>query len=266
MKHVVQYQDYTIYRNDESVSITGNFKDKEEIACTLFKIAEERKKEKPVRKEYKGMTLMAEDYGPARFCKSCESRLIERWDNKLDINVYVHPDNDCGVYISEMILGDDEMTSGIANHKNLTMDDLKDVYRKHGGKWMHDNKDILKQIYQEHADDAVTLEQPDDGWTYQENKFMKFVSSNMLFRHNHVLRENKKKYDKGIIRESLYLHVKELVNYAKDIGFFHPKAVRRRKFNDVSWESIKKEVSLDNMVCNQDWELESRQHLAQLYI
>lgn len=222
----------------------------------------------------------ADEFGPQRFCSTCGILLEERWDS-VDENVYVHPDTDCddhepGDVMCDTILTKDGMRikgdvdSGIPNHKHQTMDGLKKVYKGLKGKdakWLKENKDVLKFLYSQHADDAgesgnVAVEGAAAAWTREENRFMKFFSSNLLFRHNYVLRENRKAFEEGRIRETLYVRLRDIGNEFK--GFWHPRAVRYRAAKKMS-EQVR-EAFMDEAFMEQDFELDARRHLARVYI
>lgn len=72
----IDYGQYEVIGNGESVSVIGNFDimDKEQVLCPLYKFAEEKKvKKMKIRKTRSSGTI--EDFGPQRFCPECGALL-----------------------------------------------------------------------------------------------------------------------------------------------------------------------------------------------
>jgi hypothetical protein len=94
----------------------------------------------------------AEDYGPQRFCRHCSCKLEERYESMDSTPIWVHPNTECHIID---VVNNEDMTSGIMNHDNLEMDDLRNIYRKVlRTEWYKKNKEIIKKIYVDHADFA----------------------------------------------------------------------------------------------------------------
>lgn len=99
--------------------------------------------------------MLADDYGLHRFCKECGVELDERYDELGDL-VWIHPEDDC--VFSSNVMDPDDIWTGIASRKEMTMDDLRKVYlslnRPLDIEWLRWNKSILEEIYKKYADDA----------------------------------------------------------------------------------------------------------------
>lgn len=125
------------------------------------RIAKPKIFDKPIRKEYDGMTLSADDYGPQRFCKCCGIKLEERWDTADDKNVYLHPEIECEyikvveededgneiIYFSSRVMDSEEMTGGrTSSEHNQEKEDTRDI----PGYLL----EMIDKIRKEHHDDA----------------------------------------------------------------------------------------------------------------
>lgn len=146
--YYVEYEDYTIYMNKSPYGVTASCIGHEEIVVPEIETIDVPKIKKG---SYHLSILNGDDYGPQRFCSACGIKMIEKWDSVNDENVYEHPELESG----EECIG--EPVSGIVNRDELTMDELREVYRELNEKdreWRITNLEELRKIYVDHADDA----------------------------------------------------------------------------------------------------------------
>ena len=127
---------------------------KEEISNqqVIMNILSKMKKEVPVHTDH------TDDYGPHRFCNECGIELVDVYDSMDNEPIWMHPESDCAI---TEVVDIDDMNAGSFSHDNMTMDDLRNVYKLGMGKkeyhhnnhklvkgnWLKDNAKVLKSIY-----------------------------------------------------------------------------------------------------------------------
>lgn len=98
-----------------------------------------------MKKEIPMHTDQTEDYGPQRFCNECGCRLLDVYEEMDSNPIWMHPESECSII---GVVESDNMNSGVANHTEMSMDDLRESYKKvlHTD-WYKENKKVLYDMY-----------------------------------------------------------------------------------------------------------------------
>lgn len=262
---------------------------------------QKRKEEKKVVDSDR-TTLLSEDYGPQRFCSKCRKKLEVYWDHKTDENVYLGCECMVWKFFNPLTMewygGKKEArkSTGQPVHNDWTMDELKETYKSLKGKdadWYKENKGALKEIYKEHADDAGKMEKEtlpllynEDGevisdlshsqfidrmesgleinnlteLTKEEVYLMNYASKVLAFNAYKV----RTKVKDSSIREVLKEHLLDLCDIFIELEFRHPKVYRYKRKCPKTWKELEGAILEEEMWVHQDWEYESRLHLAMI--